>query len=64
LIQKLLAELDRVALHAMRLAVKPISGRQVSYEAGRRIGYFEGITATRKQLEDFLAGNAKQDDDL
>ena len=48
----------------MRLAVKPISGRQVSYEAGRRIGYFEGITATRKQLEDFLAGNAKQDDDL
>lgn len=54
-----------MALHAMRLSVKPISADQrVEYEAGRRIGYHEGTLAAKQQIVTFLSGQSAKDDDL
>ena len=65
MIAKILTELDKVAMQALKGCAQPIgAGADVSYEAGRRIGVTNGISLARQAVVDLLKNDAAKDNDL
>ncbi len=64
MIDKLLREIDKVAGNALKGCAQPISGTDVAYEAGRRIGVTNGIQLARQTIIDFYSKDNAQDNDL
>lgn len=65
MIDKLVKELDRCAAQALKACAQPMSaGVDVSYEAGRRIGYAQGIAQARQAILDFHEKDNAADDKL
>jgi len=63
MIAEILKELDKLAMHALKEGVQPIS-RQVSYETGRRIGVAQGIARARQAIIDLNSRNEDKEKDL